>query len=87
MKIKDKELLCRRIIYCGKNEYKKSSYVILFVYKNKESLSDGQTKVCEGDELIWKTTSDSKVFSILEEGRTYTLSWHQDGDMMSYVKQ
>lgn len=72
MKVENEEILCRRIIFCGKDFYSNDVYVVLFMHKDEE--------------LIWKTTSKSKLFSDLREGKTYKLSWHQDGDMMGYVK-
>jgi len=72
MKVENQNVLCRRIIRCGQNLYHKEIVVVLFMHGEEE--------------LIWQTTSDSKLISLLDEGQKYTLSWHQNGDTMSYVK-
>ena len=55
------QVLCYRIINCGKNNYGQNIIMCLFQY--------------DSEILYWVTTDKSSAVKTLEEGKTYDLIW------------
>ena len=70
----NKHVVCRRIINCGRNDYGRKIFVVLFMENNNE--------------FIWKTTNKTKAINIIEEGREYNIECeiYENSDYIDYVK-